>query len=241
MTFEAESHPAQLWYDRDDQIDALAVDQPTPDGDHHDSGFARIRPVKIRREYVRIDGVGDDRDLVLGHVRPQDGVALAHVGHANAVIRVGQRVLEEGVGDDRRGVLEPEQRVIREHRGQVEQRGHEKGLVGQRREGRMAVHDVDLLPAENPFHDRKRSDDRRQDGFVVERNNRQVVDFESVGHEADSGSVSVEVRDDDHAVTFLDEALGQLEQVGLDAAHVRVEKVRHEANPHRCCCCCCCE
>ena len=53
----------------------------------------------------------------------------------------------------------------------------EHGLVRQRGEGGMAVDDRDSLAQQHVADQRQRSQDRRQDGLVVERLDRQVVDL----------------------------------------------------------------
>ena len=46
----------------------------------------------------------------------------------DAVIGVGQGVVEKGVGHDSTGIRKPEQRVVREHRAQPQQAANEQCL-----------------------------------------------------------------------------------------------------------------
>ena len=59
---------------------------------------------------------------------PQHGVFLSRVRDTDAVIGVGQGVVEKGVGHDSTGVRKPEQGVVREHRAQPQQAANEQGL-----------------------------------------------------------------------------------------------------------------
>ena len=66
--------------------------------------------------------------------------------------------------------------------------------------------------------------------LVVERRHWQIVDFEAVGHEPHADPLVVVVRHDDHFVAELEQTLGQLEDVALHTAHIRVEEVRDHAS-----------
>ena len=61
---------------------------------------------------------------------PQDGVFFSGVRDADAVIGIGEWVVEEGVGDNGAGIGEPEQRVIGEHCAKAQQTSDEQSLKG---------------------------------------------------------------------------------------------------------------
>ena len=61
---------------------------------------------------------------------PQDGVFFPGVRDADAVISVGEWVVEEGVGDNGAGIGESEQRVIGEHCAKAQQASDEQSLKG---------------------------------------------------------------------------------------------------------------
>ena len=74
--------------------------------------------------------------------------------------------------------------------------------------------------------------------LIVEGQHGNVVDLEAVGHVAHSFAIGrVEMRQHDHFVSHLEQTLRQLEDVALDASHVRIVKVRHHAYrvPHFVC------
>ncbi len=149
--------------------------------------------------------------------------------HANAVVAVSQRELQKVVGNDGRGVSEPEERVVREDCLEAHRPGMEHGLMGQRGERRVAVDNVDPLPREYAAQDGQRREQRGQDALVVEGREREVVDLEVVGQVVDALPAAVGVSDDYDLVPALEETLAEEEDVGLDAADAWVEEVWHHA------------
>ena len=59
---------------------------------------------------------------------PQNSIFLSSVRDADAVIGVGEGVVEEGVGHDGAGVGKSEQRMVGEHRAQAQETSDEKSL-----------------------------------------------------------------------------------------------------------------
>ena len=88
----------------------------------------------------------------------------------DGVAGVGEGELEELVGDGRAGVAEPEEGVVGEDGGDVEEAGHEQRLVGEGREGRVAMDNGDALLQEDVAEVGEGADDGGQDRVVVERN-----------------------------------------------------------------------
>lgn len=113
---------------------------------------------------------------------------------------------------------------------QPEQLAHVHGLVRQRAERRMAVHDFDLFPDQDVPQQWNVTDHGRQNDLVVEHLDGNVVNLEAVGHVADALPVAVRVRHDDHFVAPGQQTLRQVEDVLLHSAHVRVEEIRGDAD-----------
>ena len=69
--------------------------------------------------------------------------------HADGVAGVCERELEKRVGDDGRGVAEHKQGVVSKHGPQAEQGRDHQGLLGQAREGRVTMDNLNILRKKN--------------------------------------------------------------------------------------------
>ena len=95
----AEQLGANPGHDGNDEVYTLPVDQPTSNDYDHSSLVAvdrRDRPVKVWSEDLGVYSVGNDGDLGLLDVGPEHSVLLSSVRHANAVVGVGQGILQVG-------------------------------------------------------------------------------------------------------------------------------------------------
>ena len=97
-------------------------------------GLARAKP-QLRR-LLTSNGIQTENLNNCGQKRqrpdrllPEHRVLLSGVGDADAVVDVGQRVLQEGVGDDGAGVGEPEQRMVGEDCAESEKTSDEQCLL----------------------------------------------------------------------------------------------------------------
>ena len=151
------------------------------------------------------------------------------IGNADHPVAQAKRHSEQNVGDDCTGVGEAEQRVIGEHGLNAQYPGVDDGLECERRERRVAVHDVDAFADQDVPQDRKRGEQRWQCALVVDHIEWQVVDFHSVRHVPHAGSIAVGVRHDHHLVAAVHQALRQLINVAFDTPNVRVEEIAHHA------------
>lgn len=68
---------------------------------------------------------------------------------ANYCVDVFERGCQELVGQDARRVFEPKQTVVRKHRTHAEKVGMQNAFLAQRREARMGMDQVDMLPKDD--------------------------------------------------------------------------------------------
>lgn len=83
---------------------------------------------------------------------------------ANNSIDVFERGCQELVGQDARRVFEPKQTVIRKHRTHAEKVGVQDAFLAQRRETRMGVDQVNVLPNDDRPKVREEREIVRQGG-----------------------------------------------------------------------------
>lgn len=102
----------------------------------------------------------------------------------------------------------------------------------QRAERRVPVNNLDLLPQQDVAQQRNIADHRGEYAFVVKNLDREVVHLEAISHVPDAAPFAVRVCYDNHLVTAEQEALRQVVDVLLDAAHVRIEEVGSNAYSH---------
>lgn len=124
------------------------------------------------------------------------------MGDAYDAIAHREEDLEQLIGDDGTGVSEAKERVVREDGLQAERLRVEHGLVGERREGRVPVNDVDLLADEDVPYEREAGEEGGQGALVVHHPEGQVVHLQTTGHVADTRSATVGVRYEDHLVSL---------------------------------------
>lgn len=83
---------------------------------------------------------------------------------ANDSIDVFERGCQELVGQDARRVFEPKQTVIRKHRTHAEKVGMQDAFLTQRREARVGMNQVDVLPNDDRPKVREEREVIRQGG-----------------------------------------------------------------------------
>lgn len=94
------------------------------------------------------------------------------------MVDVSQGILEDqGVGENGRGVGEPEERVVGEDCPQSHYPADKHRLVGHRGKGRMAMDQLNLLPDEDLPEPGKTSHDGSQTRAVVGHEEGKVIDF----------------------------------------------------------------
>jgi len=120
--------------------------------------------------------------------------------------------------------------MVSKHGFYVQKFSVKHGFVGQSRKSRMTMYNRYLLSNQNVSNKRTRDIHARQHTLIVKRNHRDIVDFEAIGHVANTVTVLVEMCKHNHFVPTLQETLGQLKYVTLYATHIRIEKVRYHAN-----------
>lgn len=149
------------------------------------------------------------------------------------MVGIAQGHGQKFVGEHRADVRKAKERVVCEHRAQPHGLGVEERVVRHGREGAVGVDDGDALPHEDVPEQRQAVEERGGGGLVVHHPEGQVVHLQPVGQVADALTAAVGVGDHQYLVAALDEALRQLVDVALHAAHVGVEEVRHHAHALR--------
>ena len=89
----------------------------------------------------------------------------------------------------------------------------------------MSVHDVDALAQQNVSEEGNGREYRREDTPIVEDEEGQVVDFETVAQPPDAAPLVICVCEHDNAMSKRDQTLAQVVDVCLHATRVRTEEV----------------
>lgn len=225
-----------------EEVGALVVEEAgyDDDGDHvagaeadgRDLGdevapgrLGRVGGVVAGAEVFGDDGVGDDGDHEGVEGGAQDGVLLAGVADAYAVVYVAEGELEHLVGEDAGGVGEAEERVVGEDGAQAHGAGVEDPLVAEAAQAAVAVDDLDALADADVAEDGEEGEDGGKGGLAVDDEEGHVVDLEAVGQVADALAVVVGVGDDDDLVPTVDELGRDLVDVRLYASGLGEEEV----------------
>eukprot|EP00052_Salpingoeca_macrocollata_P012167 m.94160 g.94160 ORF g.94160 m.94160 type:complete len:303 (-) comp18361_c0_seq4:225-1133(-) len=120
-----------------------------------------------RHKHTADNSVGDDGSLVHSNTSPQHCVFSPRVGNTDDVAGITQSELQETIGDDTAEVAEAKQRMVRKHSRNTQRSRIKKSIMSERGEGRVAVHDVNLLAEKDVTHERKLRHDSRQSALVV--------------------------------------------------------------------------
>jgi hypothetical protein len=106
---------------------------------------------------------------------------------------IAETELQQLIGHDTGSIAEPEQTMISEDGMQTHCPRMQYALVAKVAEGAVSMHDLDLLPDEDLSHHREGGEDRRKGGGAVYDPVWEVVDLDTVGEVADSGTAGVGV------------------------------------------------
>lgn len=148
------------------------------------------------------------------------------MAHADAMIYITERKLEQLVGQDTRRVRKPKQRMIRKRRPEAHGARMQDSLITKTAQASMPVHNLNLLTDANIAKYGKERKDGRKGGLAVDDEKGDVVDLEAVGEVAHAlPAVVVGVCDDDDLVPAVDQLAGDLVDVRLNTAGLREEEV----------------
>jgi len=149
---------------------------------------------------------------------------------ANDSIDVFERGCQELVGQDARRVFEPKETMVRKHRAHAEKVGVQNAFLAQRRETRMGVDQLDVLPNDDRPQVRQEREVVWQGGGRGDGHERDVVYFERGEQPTDADAVwRVTVRDDDDFVAATDEVGAEHVNVVFYSTYVGVEEIRYHS------------
>mmetsp|Transcript_102800 Transcript_102800/g.329700 ORF Transcript_102800/g.329700 Transcript_102800/m.329700 type:complete len:216 (-) Transcript_102800:157-804(-) len=205
------------------EINAFAVRQAAH---HHDvDGRPRGAPTRIRKEAGGVDSIGDHRDSSGSQRSTQHEILLVGMRDADLMVNVGQEELEQLVDMDACSIGESEQRVIRVHGLETHGLGMEQALMRQIRRRLMSMDNVYPLADQHLPYQGEEDEKVGKCHVIMEGQERQIIHLQAIRHVPDAMPAPTEVCDDDHLVAALQQALRELVDVHLDAAHAGMEEV----------------
>lgn len=132
-------------------------------------------------------------------------VLFADVRHGDGVVDFAENEFEDLVDVEGGGIVECKEGMVCEDGFVAERLGMEEELTAKEGGGGVGVDDVDFFADEDLPKEGKAADVSEEDDLVVQGDEGAVVDFEAVGHVANTGAALVAVGEDDDLVAALHE------------------------------------